>query len=127
MRQAALATLLLAVLCPARAAPAAAEEAGCGTDTVGQVACIGGRLCACRFSPGSPAMRLPDGFRWDCGILRPACVAVPATLDPYQGPLPEALSLDRSGTIITGVSGDHKDTGRSAVNGHGRGGGERQP
>ena len=65
------------------------------------MACIAGRLCSCGFARGSPAVGLPDGFRWDCGILRPSCgPPVAATLDPWQGELPESLEIDRSSTII---------------------------
>lgn len=74
---------------------ARAQTAACAPDTVGTVACIAGRLCACAFSRGSPATGLPDGFRWDCGILRPSCGApAPATLDPWQGPVPDSLTLE---------------------------------
>ena len=73
---------------------ARAQTEVCAPDTAGTVACIAGRLCACGFSRGSPATGLPDGFRWDCGILRPSCGApAPATLDPWQGPLPDSLTF----------------------------------
>ena len=39
----------------------------------GQVACIAGKLCACRFHPGGSLTGRPAGTRWDCGTLRPAC------------------------------------------------------
>lgn len=78
----------------------------CSVDAVDRVACIAGRLCACRFVPGSPATGLPDGYRWDCGILRPRCGdPVPATIDAWQGPLPEGLSLDQSRTIVNQRTG----------------------
>lgn len=81
--------------------PAWAEEQACGADTVGRVTCMAGRLCRCGFEPASQATRLPDGFRWDCGILRPSCGGpAPATIDPWQGGLPESLAIDRSRTII---------------------------
>jgi hypothetical protein len=76
------------------AAQAGAQEIVCAAPSAGMVSCIAGRLCACAFAPGSPATGLPDGFRWDCGILRPRCgPPVPATLDPWQGDLPEALAV----------------------------------
>jgi hypothetical protein len=82
-------------------APALAQEVTCTLEGLGRVACIAGRLCACEYAPGSYATRLPDGFRWDCGILRPHCGAVaPATLDPWPQQLPDALAIDRSRTII---------------------------
>ena len=78
-----------------------AEEPRCTDEAAGLVACIAGRLCTCGFARGSPATGLPDGFRWDCGILRPSCgPPVPATLDPWQGELPDSLEIDRSSTII---------------------------
>lgn len=82
--------------------PAAAQAPACAPETAGSVACLAGRLCACGFARGSPATGLPDGFRWDCGILRPACGEPhPATSGAYRGPLPEALAIDRSETSIT--------------------------
>jgi hypothetical protein len=65
-------------------APGAAQDTLCTAQRAGQVACIAGRLCTCQLAPASMATRLPDGLRWDCGILRPPCgEAVPATLDPW--------------------------------------------
>ena len=83
-----------------------AADDRCTLDAVDRVACMAGRLCACRFVPGSPATGLTDGYRWDCGILRPRCGGeVPATIDAWQGSLPDALSLDQSRTIV------HQGTG----------------
>lgn len=82
------------------------EDVPCTQDAVDRVACIATRLCACRFVPGSPATGLADGYRWDCGILRPRCGGeVPATIDAWQGSLPDALSLDQSRTIVNQVTG----------------------
>jgi hypothetical protein len=90
--------LAMALLVPVAAR---AQEPACGADTVGLVACVAGKLCACRFARGGAATGLPDGFRWDCGVLRPRCgEPVPATSDPYLGPLPEALSIERNTNII---------------------------
>jgi len=66
--------LLPAFLLPGFAPTAAAQEPpGCDAARVGAVACMAGRLCACRFDRGGSLTGLPDGHRWDCGILRPAC------------------------------------------------------
>mgnify|MGYP000614964591 CR=1 FL=1 len=87
-------------------AASAAEPPACAAPAVGLVACIAGRLCSCRFERASPATGLPDGFRWDCGILRPACGALPpATIDPWQGGLPESLAIDPWRPIIRQDSG----------------------
>jgi hypothetical protein len=54
--------------------PAPAQEVpGCGPARQGEVACLSGRLCACRFTRGGSLTGLPDRHAWDCGILRPAC------------------------------------------------------
>jgi hypothetical protein len=88
------------------ATPAGAQAPACDAPAVETVACIAGRLCRCRFAASSAMTGLPEGFRWDCGILRPACGdPPPATLDGYAGPLPEALSIDRSSTTVTTVTG----------------------
>lgn len=97
--------LLVAVISlVAGGASAAAQEAICALQEVGRVACLAGKLCTCRSAPGSPATRLPDGFRWDCGILRPSCGGpVPATLDPWPSQLPDGLAINQSRTIINTV------------------------
>ncbi len=82
----------------------------CAAEGAGLVACVAGKLCVCRETAAvSPAAGGPAStrFRWDCGVLRPGCGPAgspPATLDPY--PLPPALSLDRSSTTVTTVTGD---------------------
>ena len=83
------------------------------------MACFAGRLCTCRLARGSAATGLADGFRWDCGILRPRCGGpLPATIDPYLGPLPDALAIERETTNITTVAGDRNRT--RVEGGHGR-------
>lgn len=94
-------TIIVLILAIMTDAMAWAEAPSCTPEGTGTVACIAGRLCSCGFARGSPATGLPDGFRWDCGILRPSCgPPVPATLDPWQGELPDSLEIDRSNTII---------------------------
>jgi hypothetical protein len=70
------------------AIPAAAQEIpDCNQDRVGAVACMSGKLCACGYQRGGIVSGRPDGYRWDCGILRPACGE--ALAPPAQGqPLP---------------------------------------
>ena len=71
----------------------------CADAITGLVAYVAGKLCACRFDRGGAASGLPAGYRWDCGVLRPACgdaAGQPATLDRYPYPLPPALGIDRS-------------------------------
>jgi hypothetical protein len=78
--------LLLVLL---SALPAAAQEPPrCEEQRLGTVACIAGRLCECRFERGGQMTGLPDGIRWDCSVLRPACGPgiLPATPFPAPGP-----------------------------------------
>lgn len=66
------ATLLLCSL----AGPARAEDSPvCGPAREGLVACLSGKLCACRFTRGGSLTGQRDRHAWDCGILRPACGA----------------------------------------------------
>lgn len=59
--------------------PAAAAER-CTPAREGAVACLGGKLCACRHDPGGALTGRPPGTRWDCGALRPSCGMAPAEL-----------------------------------------------
>src|SRR3982751_4501981 len=91
---------LLVLLAPPRAW---AGPPVCSEHRAGLVACVFGKLCACGFERGSAATGMQDGFRWDCGVLRPACgeaADVPASLDRYPYPLPPGLTLDNSETDI---------------------------
>lgn len=82
MRRAVLALLLLAA--PAQAQPA------CVPGREGVTACLDGRLCLCRFERGGQLTGRPDGFRWDCGALRPDCRPPEgATVSPW--PMPSLL------------------------------------
>jgi hypothetical protein len=71
MRRALLAALILALVLPSAAA--AQEIPACNQDRVGAVACMAGKLCACGYARGGSVSGRPDGYRWDCGPLRPAC------------------------------------------------------
>lgn len=103
----ALLVLCWAVLCCAvPTAGTRAQTPGCGAGSVEMVACIAGQSCTCRFQFGSPATGLADGYRWDCGILQPSCGGpIPATLDPYTGPLPESLSIESNSNTINNRMG----------------------
>jgi hypothetical protein len=85
--------------------PAAAQSPlPCTTGTLGTTACLGSKLCACIYDRGGIASGMPAGYHWDCGILRPDCggsVHPPATLNPYEGSYPEALSIDKSHHSVT--------------------------
>jgi hypothetical protein len=90
--------------------PAAAQEMPrCTPDTAGALACMAGRACACSFQRGGLMLGQPDGWRWDCGILRGRCER--PTVQPWPiYDLPPGFSLDQSDNSIhmdqtTGVNG----------------------
>lgn len=51
----------------------AQEPPQCTEAREGQLACMAGKQCACRFIPGGSMTGRPDRFAWDCGINRPNC------------------------------------------------------
>jgi hypothetical protein len=84
LRPLALSLLALAAPITARAEPPPV----CDTVSDGTLACIAGRQCACRFERGGAMTGRSDGFRWDCGILRPACAPDAVELGGRHLPLP---------------------------------------
>ena len=70
--------LLLLGALPAHAQPA------CGPAREGQLACMAGRLCQCRYETGGTLTGRPSAHRWDCGPLRPDCR--PDSLPVAPGP-----------------------------------------
>lgn len=58
---------------------AAAELPACEPARAGVVTCMAGRMCACIFEQPGRMTGAPGGWRWDCGILRPACGGGPDT------------------------------------------------
>ncbi|MBY0338963.1 MAG: hypothetical protein K2X11_20285 [Acetobacteraceae bacterium] len=80
--------LLLAAL------PAAAQTPlpVCIPQRDGMVHCFENRLCVCRYERGGQLTGRADGYRWDCGALRPDCRPAPADLPPgMQSPWPPYL------------------------------------
>jgi hypothetical protein len=72
--------------------PAAAQDPPVCTDTRdGAVACMAGRLCSCGYQRGGSVSGRPEGWRWDCGILRPACgeALPPPGIQAIPQPLPQ--------------------------------------
>lgn len=67
------------------ALPAAAQSPPvCSPAREGQVACMAGKLCECRFERGGQMTGRPDRFAWDCGVMRPMCPPDP-TIAPAPG------------------------------------------
>ena len=80
------------LLLPFLALPTAAQEIpACTQDRVGAVACMAGKLCACGYQRGGSVSGRPDGYAWDCGVLRPSCGEAfpPATIGSVPTPLPQ--------------------------------------
>ncbi|WP_372620556.1 hypothetical protein [Falsiroseomonas sp.] len=68
--------LLLPLLAMPMAAPAPAaaqDPPSCTAERAGVASCMAGKLCRCDFARGGTLSGRPDGWRWDCGVLRPAC------------------------------------------------------
>lgn len=74
-------SLLLLAAGVALAAGAAAAQAppACRPETAGIVTCMAGRMCVCGFERSGRMTGLQAGWRWDCGVLRPACGGGPET------------------------------------------------
>ena len=70
---------------PARAQPV------CDAARLGTVSCQAGRVCECRHERGGSLTGRAEGFRWDCGILRPACP--PTQLQPPMSSWPQGMPM----------------------------------
>ena len=97
--------LLLAAL------PAVAQDLPrCVPEIAGAVTCMAGRSCECAFRRGGLMTGEPDGWRWDCGILRGNCGDPHGQWAPDYGGLPPGFSYDNSDNSIhldqtTGING----------------------
>ena len=106
-----LALFLVLLSCVSAAGPASAQEPPrCTPEVDGALACMAGQSCRCGFARGGLLTAQPDGWRWDCGILRGRCgealVQTPQAL--YE--LPPGLVIDQSDSSLhldqtTGVNG----------------------
>lgn len=99
MTRRALLSLLLA-LAPTGAAAQSGENPApplCEARTEGSLSCQANRQCVCIHAQAVPARNLPERWRWDCGIARPACETVPESLAPLphgSGSLPVIVDVD---------------------------------
>lgn len=80
----------------AAADPAEMSPPRCEQATLGQLSCQSGVRCECTYVRSSAMTDRPGGFQWDCGIKRPPCDPPPATLDPWLGPYPSSIGIDRT-------------------------------
>lgn len=83
---------------PAPGLSLAQDPARCGPASDGQVACMSGRLCACRFERGGQLTGRGDHFAWDCGPLRPSCDLPPADL-PGGAVQPDIVIVPQIGPV----------------------------
>lgn len=87
-------------------APAFAEQPTCNMVNNGIAHCIADRMCQCKYFSPSLIKNDPGGYRWDCGIYRPACID-PNKIEevkPYDGP--EAIGLGDTDNSINSEVGD---------------------
>jgi hypothetical protein len=81
----------------ATVARAAETPPSCSAAASGQVACLVHKLCVCSYDGGGAMTGEQPGYRWDCGILQPACeggAGTPATTGGYDGPLPDTVWVE---------------------------------
>lgn len=103
--------LLLPLILLITMLPVAAQElTRCTPEVAGAVACMAERLCECDFRRGGLMTGTPDGWRWDCGILRGNCRGPAEVEQGGYDELPPGLSIDGSDNSIhldqtTGVNG----------------------
>lgn len=71
--------------------PAAAQVPVCSAPREGMTACFDGRLCVCRFERGGTLTGRPDGYRWDCGALRPDCPPASPVAPQWAPPWPNHI------------------------------------
>jgi hypothetical protein len=94
-----IASIALLALTDGMAFPARAGDMPvCGGQNLGAASCFSGKLCECIHDRGGSVTGIPEGFRWDCGILRPKCgeaADAPANPDEFNGPYPLAVGIDR--------------------------------
>ncbi len=85
--------LLLTILLTATGTPVplAAGPPICDASRVGTVTPMAGKRCECRYERGGSLTGRKPGYRWDCGILRPADrfapLAPPEPPPDWLGPL----------------------------------------
>ena len=101
--------LFLSMLLPlslACASVRAEPPARCTPDVSGALACMAGTACRCGFARGGILTGEPDGWRWDCGVLRGRCSpGVIATVPPaYE--LPPGFSYDGSNYLEQSLGQD---------------------
>ncbi|MFQ5973838.1 MAG: hypothetical protein ACE5Q3_16045 [Alphaproteobacteria bacterium] len=104
--------------------PAAHAQAfQCTPETAGQLSAQANVRCECRFFHENRMEGTPAGYRWDCGILRSTMnFRVPATLNPFLGPVPAAVSLDRTVIQQGPIGGDITPPPANGMNGDGMNG-----
>lgn len=88
----------LVALVSSAASADAQQPPACRPESAGIVACMAGRMCVCAFERAGRMTGAAAGWRWDCGILRPACGGgpdTPAATGDYPEIVAPALEFDR--------------------------------
>ncbi len=80
--------------------PAAAQiPPACNNAREGQLICMAGRLCACRYETGGSLTGRPSAHRWDCGPLRPDCRPEPMPQATIPFPIFPQVFPQRPGPV----------------------------
>jgi hypothetical protein len=75
----------------------------CHAGQEGMTACFAGRQCVCYFERGGTMTGRRDGYRWNCGLLRPSCVEAPVETAQPSPPIsvfPPAITLEPGGAEV---------------------------
>jgi hypothetical protein len=75
----------------------------CNAGQEGMIACFAGRQCVCYFERGGTMTGRRDGYRWNCGLLRPSCVEAPVETAHPSPPIsvfPPAITLEPGGAGV---------------------------
>ena len=78
--------------------PGAQDAPSCNRMALGQAACFANIRCECIYDRGGAITGTPEGYRWDCGILKPRCEEAPITIIEYRGTppsYPAAVAIER--------------------------------
>lgn len=94
-----LAAFILGPTFGAAGASQAQQGPACTQQTYGQTACFANKQCECIYQRGGSITGAPTGFKWDCGIERPACEVAPTSVIEYRGTPPQypsSVTIDKS-------------------------------
>lgn len=91
----------------------------CNRMAIGQATCLANVQCECIYDRGGAMTGVPEGYRWDCSILRPRCEEVPATIIEYRGTppsYPAAVAIERTDRSVNVGQDNTNANGNSNAN-----------